>query len=65
MMTPDAFHSELVSGCVSHRRREHHLHGDTDVNLRMARRRGRFRQWCNDHYRFRWRDFRNHDGSSK
>ncbi|MCW1888817.1 hypothetical protein OK016_00015 [Vibrio chagasii] len=20
----------LVSGCVSHRRREHHLHGDTD-----------------------------------
>ncbi|MCW1888847.1 hypothetical protein OK016_00165 [Vibrio chagasii] len=29
-------HSEFASGCVSHRRREHHLHGDTDEILRMA-----------------------------
>ncbi|MCW1890432.1 hypothetical protein OK016_19320 [Vibrio chagasii] len=41
---------EFVSGCVSHRRREHHPHGDTD-ELRMARADGDAKQWCNDHYR--------------
>ncbi|MCW1888830.1 hypothetical protein OK016_00080 [Vibrio chagasii] len=37
MMTCDVTTVSFVSGCVSHRRREHHLHGDTDEILRMAR----------------------------
>ncbi|MCW1890452.1 hypothetical protein OK016_19420 [Vibrio chagasii] len=40
-------HSELVSGCVSHRRREHHLHGDTDDPADW-RGDGDAKQWCNE-----------------
>ncbi|MCW1890443.1 hypothetical protein OK016_19375 [Vibrio chagasii] len=44
--------------------REHHLHGDTDESCGW-RGDGDAKQWCNDHHYRRWRDFRNHDGSSK